>query len=73
MIVYICDYCHTVKKRSECYNLHLEYAGDSRVELVNDGNFILCGKCAGQLQHMLRPKANYEGVIKRAEETDDRK
>lgn len=55
MILYVCDKCHRrYKGIGSFYNLSVEYAGESRVNLPNDGKYMLCGKCCNELTHMLR-------------------
>lgn len=56
MIIYECDKCHNkTRKISTMYNLKITYAGMSKQNLINNGEFMLCGKCESQLEHMLRP------------------
>lgn len=68
MILYVCDKCHTRYDRISCfYNLTIDYAGENKQNLPNDGKFLLCGKCSHELMHILR---EWNGRINNADEND---
>ena len=54
MTVYRCDKCGAIhEKISEMYNVAINYAGRSTVNLPKGGKFQTCGKCTAEILNIL--------------------